>query len=310
MTVLVLLNQEDRNISAAGRSAITAGLKLSTQIDVFVVGVGIAQAVTEAASISGVAKVNYIDFNDEQVFTAENVAKAIESYAATYSHVVAPAVTIFKNSLPRVAGLLDLEMVSEVTEILSEDRFVRPLYAGSINGEVQSTAPIKLITIRPTSFGAAKDLQDPAPVEEHKFSASSTLSTVIETRLQRSERPSLGSARVIVTGGRSLGSAEQFSSVLNPLASKFNAAIGATRAAVDAGFAANDAQVGQTGTVVAPDIYLAFGVSGAAQHIAGIKGSKLIVAVNHDPEAQIFQWADYGLVADLFETAKTIEEAF
>lgn len=309
MSLLVLVNQDGNELSRASRSAIAAAKNISGDIDLLIIGTALDFVSQEAAQVAGVKNVQVLDVVDAANLVAETLAPAVLAATEGYTHVIAPAVTLFKNLVPRVAALADIDMISEVTAVIDSNTYQRPLYAGSINGLVRNTAARQLITVRPTAFVAEKDQQAAAPIRVLAVPQASALSKVTETRIQKSERPSLASARVVVTGGRSLGSAEKYEEVILPLAAKLNAAIGATRAAVDAGFAPNDAQVGQTGTVVAPDIYLALGVSGAAQHIAGIKGAKTIIAINHDPDAPIFQWADYGLVADLFESAKTLEEA-
>lgn len=308
MSVL-LIAEFDQSLKAATRSAITAASQLGGNVDVLVIGRNLDSIAQQAARVQGVARVLVADNAAYAKPLAENFAPVVVGIAANYSHVVAPASSFGKNLLPRVAALLDVDMVSEVTKIIDASTYLRPLYAGNLNATVQTAEAIKLLTVRPTAFTAAKDGDQSAPIEAIATSADVGLSRYISENIQVSERPELGTARVIVTGGRSLGSAEKFEELMSPLAGKLNAAIGATRAAVDAGFAPNEWQVGQTGTVVAPDVYIAIGVSGAAQHIAGMKESRTIIAINQDPDAQIFQWADYGLVADLFDVIPKITAA-
>ncbi len=308
MSVL-LIAEFDQSLKAATRSAITAAAQLGGDVDVLVIGHNINAVAQQAARVQGVKRVLVADDAAYTKPLAENLAPVVAGIAVSYSHVVAPASSFGKNLLPRVAALLDVDMVSEVTKIIDPSTYLRPLYAGNLNATVQTAEAIKLLTVRPTAFTAAKDAEQLAPIENISTSGDLGLSRYVSENIQVSERPELGTARIIVTGGRSLGSAENFEELMSPLAGKLNAAIGATRAAVDAGFAPNEWQVGQTGTVVAPDVYIAIGVSGAAQHIAGMKESRTIVAINQDPDAQIFQWADYGLVADLFDVIPKITAA-
>ncbi|MES2823616.1 MAG: FAD-binding protein [Pseudomonadota bacterium] len=299
-----------QKIKAATRSAIAAAKVIGADIDVLVLGEDIQSIAQQAANINSVTRVLTLDNSVYAKPLAENFAPVIHCIAKNYSHIIVAATSFGKNLLPRVAALLDVDMVSEVTRIIDANTYVRPLYAGGLNATVQNNEIIKLLTIRPTAFDAAPDANQSAPIESIAVVADDKkLSHFISEHIQHSERPDLSAARVVISGGRSLGSAEKFQETLEPLAAKLNAAIGATRAAVDAGFAPNECQVGQTGTVVAPDLYIAIGVSGAAQHIAGIKDSRMIIAINHDPDAPIFQWADYGLVADLFESTAAITAA-
>ncbi len=309
MSILLIAEFDQQTLKAATRSAITAATQLGGNVDVLVIGHNVNAIAQQAASVEGVARVLVADDAAYAKPLAENFAPLVQGLAASYSHIIAAASSFGKNLVPRVAALLDVDMVSEVTKIIDASTYVRPLYAGNLNATVQTTEKIKLLTVRPTGFTAAKDAAQAAPIEAVAAAGDKGLSRFIAENIQISERPELGTASVIVTGGRSLGSAEKFDALMSPLASKLNAAIGATRAAVDAGFAPNEWQVGQTGTVVAPDIYIAFGVSGAAQHIAGMKESRLIIAVNQDPDAQIFHWSDYGLVADLFDVIPKISAA-
>lgn len=309
MSILVIAEQDQQSVKVATRSAIAAALQISGDVDVLVLGQGVDAVAQSVAKIAGVKKVLVADSAEYANALAENYAPVVADLAKHYSHVIAAASSYGKNLLPRVAAMLDVDMVSEVIKILDASTYVRPLYAGSLNATVRNDESIKLLTVRATGFDAAAITNNNAPIEAVAAQGDKALSSFVSVNIQKSERPELGSARVIVTGGRSLGSAEKFDAVMSPLANKLNAAIGATRAAVDAGYAPNEWQVGQTGTVVAPDLYIAIGVSGAAQHIAGMKDSRVIVAINHDPDAQIFQWADYGLVADLFEATQELTAA-
>lgn len=308
MSILIIA-EFDQHLKSATRSAIAAASQLGGDIDVLVIGHNVGQVAQQVARVAGVTRVLASDDSAYAKPLAENFAPLIKQLASNYTHILAAASSFGKNLLPRVAALLDVDMVSEVTKIIDANTFVRPLYAGNLNATVQTSETIKLLTVRPTGFTAAKDGELSAPIENLASTGDVGLSRFIGENIQVSERPELGTARVIVTGGRSLGSAEKFDEIMSPLANKLNAAIGATRAAVDAGFAPNEWQVGQTGTVVAPDIYVAIGVSGAAQHIAGMKESRTIIAINQDPDAQIFQWADYGLIADLFDAVPKITAA-
>jgi electron transfer flavoprotein alpha subunit len=309
MSILVIAEQDQQSVKIATRSAIAAALQISGDVDVLVLGQDVEAVAQSVAKITGVKKVLVADSTEYANALAENYAPVVVGLAKSYSHVIAAATSYGKNLLPRVAALLDVDMVSEVTKILDASTYVRPLYAGSLNATVRNEEAIKLITVRATAFDAAPIADNNASIEAVAAQGDKGLSRFVSVNIQKSERPELGTARIIVTGGRSLGSAEKFDAVMSPLANKLNAAIGATRAAVDAGYAPNEWQVGQTGTVVAPDLYIAIGVSGAAQHIAGMKDSRVIVAINHDPDAQIFQWADYGLVADLFEATQELTAA-
>lgn len=309
MSILLIAEFDQNSVKAATRSAITAATQIGGDIDVLVIGQNVDAIAKQVAAIQGVTRVLTADDAAYAKPLAENFAPLVQSIATNYSHVIAAASSFGKNLLPRVAALLDVDMVSEVTKIIDASTYVRPLYAGNLNATVQTSETIKLLTIRPTGFTAAKDADQSAPIAAIATTGDRALSRFVNEQIQQSERPELATANIIVTGGRSLGSAEKFDEYISPLANKLHAAIGATRAAVDAGFAPNEWQVGQTGTVVAPDIYIAIGVSGAAQHIAGMKESRTIIAINQDPDAQIFQWADYGLVADLFDALPKISAA-
>lgn len=308
MTILVIAEHDHQNLKAATLNTVTAANCIGGDVHVLVAGSGCASVAAEAAALQGVAKVLLVEADHYQAQTAEELTALVVAQAASCSHVLAPATTFGKNLLPRVAALLDVAQISEITSVESADTFVRPIYAGNAMATVQSADAVKVITVRTTAFDAVA-AGNSAPVEA--VAASAALGTVqLQGReLTKSERPELGAAKVIVSGGRGLGSGENYHKLLEPLADKLGAALGASRAAVDAGFVPNDYQVGQTGKVVAPQLYLAIGISGAIQHLAGMKDSKVIVAINKDPDAPIFQVADYGLVADLFEVVPQLEAA-
>jgi electron transfer flavoprotein alpha subunit len=302
MTTLIIADHNHAALQAATFNTVTAAQKIGGDIHVLVAGSnaqGVAQA---AAGIAGVAKVVHADAPHLGSLTAENVAATIVAIvrAGGYTHVLAPATGFGKNVMPRVAALLDVAQISEIVVIESDDTFVRPIYAGSVMATVRSGDPIKVITVRATGFDAAPATGGSAAIESVAAAPDTAMSKVTGQELSKSERPELTSARVVISGGRGVGSAENFK-LLEALAAKLNAALGASRAAVDAGYVPNDYQVGQTGKIVAPDLYIAVGISGAIQHLAGMKDSKVIVAINKDPEAPIFQIADYGLVGDLFQ---------
>lgn len=309
MSTLIIAEHDQQRVRASTRSAITAAAVLGDAIDVLVTGENVGAVAEQIARLNGVRRVRIADDARYAQPLAENLAPLIVNLASEYQVIISAATSFGKNLLPRVAALLDTDMVSEVTAIIDNTTYVRPIYAGHLNATVRNTAPIKIFTVRATAFEPAIEDEATAAIEAVPSAEATTLARWVSSEIQRSERPELSTARVVVSGGRSLGSAENFQQLLAPLATKLNAAIGATRAAVDAGIAPNEFQVGQTGTVVAPDLYIAVGVSGATQHIAGIKDSRVIVAINHDPDAQIFQWADYGLVADLFESVTELEKS-
>ncbi|MFB9158050.1 electron transfer flavoprotein subunit alpha/FixB family protein [Chromobacterium violaceum] len=298
MAILVIAEHDNQSLKAGTLNTITAAAKLG-EVHVLVAGHNAAAAVDAAKSVAGVAKVLLADAAHYAHGLAESLSGLIVGLAKGYSHVLAPASSFGKNLLPRVAALLDVAQISEIVAIESADTFVRPVYAGNVLATVQSADAIKVITVRTTAFDAAGQ-GGSAAVETIAAGADSQLSAFVGQELTKSDRPELGSAKVIVSGGRALGSEEQFKAVIGPLADKLSAAVGASRAAVDAGYAPNDYQVGQTGKVVAPQLYFAVGISGAIQHLAGMKDSKVIVAINKDEEAPIFQVADYGIVGDLF----------
>ncbi|OWY37598.1 electron transfer flavoprotein subunit alpha [Xenophilus sp. AP218F] len=298
MAILVIAEHDNQSLKAGTLNTVTAAAKLG-EVHLLVAGHNAAAAVDAARRVAGVAKVLHADAAHYAHGLAENLAPLAVGLAKGYSHVLAPASSFGKNLLPRVAALLDVAQISEITAIESADTFVRPVYAGNVLATVQSIDPIKVITVRTTAFDAA-GLGGDAAVETVAAADDAQLSAFVGQELTKSDRPELGSAKVIVSGGRALGSEEQFKALIDPLADKLSAAVGASRAAVDAGYAPNDYQVGQTGKVVAPQLYIAVGISGAIQHLAGMKDSKVIVAINKDEEAPIFQVADYGIVGDLF----------
>jgi electron transfer flavoprotein alpha subunit len=300
MAILVIAEHDNASLKAATLNTLTAAKKIGGEIHVLVAGSGCAAAAQAAAQLDGVAKVRVADGAAYAEQLPENVAALVVAHAAGYTHILAPASTFGKNFLPRVAALLDVAQVSEIVAVESADTFVRPIYAGNALATVKSADAVKVITVRGTAFEAAGQ-GGSAAIEALAANADSGVSKLIGRELTKSARPELGAAKIIVSGGRGMGSGENYHKVLEPLADKLGAALGASRAAVDAGFVPNDYQVGQTGKIVAPDLYIAVGISGAIQHLAGMKDSKVIVAINKDPEAPIFQVADYGLVADLFQ---------
>ncbi|WP_281661575.1 electron transfer flavoprotein subunit alpha/FixB family protein [Microvirgula aerodenitrificans] len=300
MAILVIAEHDTAALKSATRNTVAAAQKLGSDIHVLVLGQNVGAVAAQAAALAGVQKVLTADNAAFAHALAENLAPAVAEIArGGYSHVLAPATTFGKNLAPRVAALLDVAQLSDIVAVESADTFVRPVYAGNVLATVQSIDPIKVITVRTTAFEPVAD-GGSAAIEAVAAGSDAGLSVHIGSELTKSDRPELAAARIVVSGGRALGSAEQFQTVIEPLADKLGAAVGASRAAVDAGYAPNDYQVGQTGKVVAPELYLALGISGAIQHLAGMKDSKVIVAINKDEEAPIFQVADYGLVADLF----------
>ena len=301
MNILVIAEHDNAALRPATLNTIAAAAKIGGDITVLVAGRGCAAAASAAAAVAGVTKVLTADAPQFEHPLAEDVAALVLSLAAGYTHLLAPASSFGKNFMPRVAALLDMAQVSDIVAVESADTFVRPIYAGNALATVQSRDPIKVITVRATAFDPAPAGGGSAAVEAIQPPPATGLATFVSQELSQSARPELGSARVVVSGGRGLGSGEAYHSVLEPLADKLGAALGASRAAVDSGYAPNDYQVGQTGKIVAPDLYIAVGLSGAIQHLAGMKESKVIVAINKDADAPIFQVADYGLVGDLFE---------
>ncbi|MDC7717103.1 electron transfer flavoprotein subunit alpha/FixB family protein [Vogesella sp. DC21W] len=298
MAILVIAEHDNQSLKAGTLNTVTAAAKLG-EVHVLVAGHNAAAAADAAKAVAGVAKVLLADSAAYAHGLAENLAPLVVGLASAYSHVLAPATSYGKNLLPRVAALLDVAQISDIIAVESADTFVRPVYAGNVLATVQSADAIKVITVRTTAFEAAAQ-GGAANVESIAAAADATLSSFVSQELTKSDRPELGAAKIIVSGGRALGSDVQFKAVIEPLADKLGAAVGASRAAVDAGYAPNDYQVGQTGKVVAPQLYIAVGISGAIQHLAGMKDSKVIVAINKDEEAPIFQVADYGIVGDLF----------
>lgn len=300
MTILVIAEHDNTTLKAATLNTVAAAQKIGGEVHVLVAGANCAAAAQQAAALQGVAKVKVADAAHYDAQTAENLTALVVANAAGYTHILAPATTFGKNLLPRVAALLDVAQISEITAVESADTFVRPIYAGNALATVKSADPVKVITVRTTAFDAVAT-GGSAAVEALAAAADTAQSQLQNRELTKSERPELGAAKIIVSGGRGLGSGENYHKLLEPLADKLGAALGASRAAVDAGFVPNDYQVGQTGKIVAPQLYIAVGISGAIQHLAGMKDSKVIVAINKDPDAPIFQVADYGLVGDLFE---------
>ncbi|MEB5963865.1 electron transfer flavoprotein subunit alpha/FixB family protein [Comamonas testosteroni] len=314
MTSLVIAEHDNASIKTATLNTVTAAKACGGDVHVLVAGEGAAAAAAAAAQIAGVSKVIHADGASLKDGLAENVAAQVlaivGSGAGHYSHILFPSTASGKNVAPRVAAKLDVAQISDITKVDSADTFERPIYAGNAIATVQSADAVKVITVRTTGFDAAAATGGSAAVETVAAVADSGKSRFVGREVTKSERPELTAAKIIVSGGRALGSAEKFQEVMSPLADKLGAAIGASRAAVDAGYAPNDLQVGQTGKIVAPQLYIACGISGAIQHLAGMKDSKVIVAINKDPEAPIFSVADYGLEADLFqavpELVKTI----
>lgn len=308
MTTLLIAEHDNQALSDQTNKALTAASEMGGDVHVLVAGKGCAGVADAAAKLAGVSKVLLAEADHLENLVAESTADLIVGLAGDYDALVAPATTNGKNIMPRVAALLDVMQISEITAVKSADTFERPIYAGNAIQTVQSTDAKKVITVRTAGFAAAGD-GGSASVEKTDAPADSGLSAFKSAALSSSDRPELTSAKIIISGGRALGSAEKFEEVILPVADKLGAAVGASRAAVDAGYAPNDWQVGQTGKVVAPELYIACGISGAIQHLAGMKDSKVIVAINKDEEAPIFQVADYGLVADLFEALPELEKA-
>ncbi|MBX5087997.1 electron transfer flavoprotein subunit alpha/FixB family protein [Rhizobium lentis] len=308
MTILLLADHDNSSLSDQTTKALTAATQIGGDIHILVAGKGARAAADAAAKLSGVSKVLLAESDALANNLAEPLADLIVSLAGSYDTIVSAATSVGKTVLPRVAALLDVAQVSEIIEVVSSDTFKRPIYAGNAIQTVQASDAKKVITVRTASFASAP-AGGSAAVEAIPAVSDPGLSRFVSDALSASERPELTSAKIIISGGRALGSSEKFKEVILPVADKLGAAVGASRAAVDAGYAPNDWQVGQTGKVVAPDLYIAAGISGAIQHLAGMKDSKVIVAINKDEEAPIFQVADYGLVADLFEALPELEKA-
>jgi electron transfer flavoprotein alpha subunit len=300
MTNLVIAEHDNASIRAATLNTIAAAQKIGGDTHVLVAGENAQGAADAAAKIAGVNKVLLADAPQLAAGLAENVETTVLNIAKDYSHIPTPATAYGKNIAPRIAAKLDVAQISDITAVGSADTFERPIYAGNAIATVQSQDPIKVITVRTTGFDAVAAVGGSATVEKIEAAADSGLSQFVSREVAKLDRPELTSAKIIVSGGRGLGNGENYTKVLEPLADKLNAALGASRAAVDAGFVPNDYQVGQTGKIVAPQLYVAVGISGAIQHLAGMKDSKVIMAINKDPEAPIFSVADYGLVGDLF----------
>ncbi len=309
MSILVIAEHTNSDLRPSTLNAISAAQKLGTDISVLVAGKNVSLIANNIAKVSGVSKVVVADSPEFEHQLPENMAGYIASFAKSFTHILAPATAFGKNLLPRVAALLDTQMISDVIEIIAADTFKRPVYAGNAIATVQSSDAIKLMTIRTTAFDTAALSGGDSNLHNMDVSGviTSSLSKFVSAELTKSARPELTAAKIIVSGGRALGSSENFA-IIDKLADKLGAAVGASRAAVDAGYAPNDYQVGQTGKIVAPSLYVAVGISGAIQHLAGMKDSKVIVAINKDPDAPIFQVADYGLVADLFEAVPQLTD--
>ncbi|MEY2843178.1 MAG: hypothetical protein RI920_1215 [Pseudomonadota bacterium] len=309
MTALVIAEHDNNSIKSATLNVVTAAKALGGDVHVLVAGSNAGAAAAAAAQIAGVSKVLHADGAQLADGLAENLAAQVLAVASGYSHLLFPATASGKNVSPRVAAKLDVAQVSEITKVVSADTFERPIYAGNAIATVQSADAVKVLTVRGTAFDAAAATGGSAAVETVAAVADAGTSSFVGREVTKSERPELTAAKIIVSGGRALGSAEKFNEVMSPLADKLNAGLGASRAAVDAGYAPNDLQVGQTGKIVAPQLYIACGISGAIQHLAGMKDSKVIVAINKDPEAPIFQVADFGLEADLFTAVPELVKA-
>ena len=307
MSVLVIAEHDNAELKPATLNAVTAAAAMGDDLHVLVAGEDCGGVAEAAAKIAGVARVLVADSAEYGHRIAENVAPLIASLADGYSHIVAPHTTFGKNVLPRAAAVLDVQQVSDITAVVSEDTFERPIYAGNAVATVQATDGTKLVTVRGTAFEPAAAEGGSAAIEQVPAQGDAGLTRFVGAEVSRSERPELTSARIIISGGRGMQSGENFA-MLERIADKLGAAVGASRAAVDAGFVPNDYQVGQTGKIVAPDLYIAVGLSGAIQHLAGMKDSKVIVAINKDEEAPIFQVADYGIVGDLFKVVPELEE--
>ncbi|MEX3895803.1 electron transfer flavoprotein subunit alpha/FixB family protein [Paraburkholderia sp. BR10954] len=313
MTNLVIAEHDNASIKAATLNTIAAAQKIGGEIHVLVAGHNAQAAADAAAKIAGVAKVLLADAPQLEAGLAENVEATVltlvQDAARNYTHILAPATAYGKNIAPRIAAKLDVAQISDITAVDSADTFERPIYAGNAIAIVQSADPIKVITVRSTGFDAVAAEGGSAAVEKIEAAADAGISQFVSREVTKLDRPELTSAKIIVSGGRGLGNGENYTKVLEPLADKLGAALGASRAAVDAGFVPNDYQVGQTGKIVAPQLYVAVGISGAIQHLAGMKDSKVIVAINKDEEAPIFGVADYGLVGDLFTIVPEFEQA-
>ena len=309
MTVLVIAEHDNASIKGATLNTVTAAVACGGDVHVLVAGHNAGGAAAAAGQIAGVAKVIHADAPGLEHGLAENVAAQVLAIASSYSHILFASTASGKNVAPRVAAKLDVAQISDITKVVAADTFERPIYAGNAVATVQSADSVKVITVRTTGFDAAAATGGSAAVETAAATADAGKSTFLGSEIAKNDRPELTAAKIIVSGGRALGSKEKFDEVMTPLADKLGAAIGASRAAVDAGYAPNDLQVGQTGKIVAPQLYIAAGISGAIQHLAGMKDSKVIVAINKDPEAPIFSVADFGLEADLFAAVPELVKA-
>jgi len=306
MAILIIAEHDNCTLKGATLNTVTAAAQMGQDLHLLVTGSNCQNVADEAASVEGISKVLLADNSVYAHHLAENTAQLISQLGTAYSHILAPATSNGKNILPRVAALLDVGQISDITAVESADTFQRPIYAGNAIATLQSLDNIKVITVRGTAFEAASTGND-APIENVDLQIESNLSSFVSEEIAQSDRPELTAAKVVISGGRGMGNSESFT-LLEQVADKLGGAVGASRAAVDAGFVPNDIQVGQTGKIVAPDLYIAVGISGAIQHLAGMKDSKIIVAINKDEEAPIFSVADYGLVADLFEAVPELEQ--
>jgi len=307
MSILVIAEHDNSNLKPATLNTIAAGSEISPSVHLLVAGNSCQSVADECSAVEGVEKVLLADDVAYENQLAESIANLIKSASSDYTHILAPATTFGKNILPRLSALLDVQQISEIIEIISEDTFKRPIYAGSCIATVKSNDPIKVITVRATAFDPVNTSGGSATVDSISAEGLSDLSSFVGEEIAKTDRPELTAASIVISGGRGMQSGDNFH-LLETIADKLGAAVGASRAAVDAGFVPNDYQVGQTGKIVAPDLYIAVGISGAIQHLAGMKDSKVIVAINKDEDAPIFQVADYGLVADLFDALPELSE--
>ena len=306
MSILVIAEHDNNDLKEATLNTVTAAMEIGEEVNLLVAGLNCSQVATEAASIQGLNKILLADSALYKNFLAENIGLLVSNIGKDYSHILAPATSNGKNFMPRVAALLDVAQISDISAIVNSDTFERPIYAGNCIATVQSLDPIKVVTVRTTGFDACVKEGGSVEVENITLEHDASVSKFIKEEIAKSDRPELTAADVVISGGRGMQNGENFK-LLNGIADKLGAAIGASRAAVDSGFVPNDMQVGQTGKIVAPDLYIAVGISGAIQHLAGMKDSKVIVAINKDEEAPIFEVADYGLVADLFDALPELE---
>ncbi len=306
MSILVIAEHDNIELKGATLNTVTAAMEISSEIDLLIAGSNCSSVVDKASLVEGINRVLVADKPAYKDFLAENIGSLVAEIGKNYSHILAPATTNGKNFLPRVAALLDVAQISDISSVVNEDTFERSIYAGNCVATVQSSDPLKVLTVRTTGFDACSETGGSASVEEIPIDNDLGISSFVKEELAKSDRPELTAADIIISGGRGMQSGKNFS-LLEGIADKLGAAIGASRAAVDSGFVPNDMQVGQTGKIVAPNLYIAVGISGAIQHLAGMKDSKVIVAINKDEEAPIFQIADYGLVADLFDALPELE---